>query len=92
MNWKTSSKALLLSSVALFIAGMGMTTALGPCYIPGAVVTEVAVGTAALSCLGLLVAALKRQLAWARLAGAAAGVCTMLFVGYWWTLMLCRGV
>lgn len=92
MNWKTSSKTLLLSSAALFVTGIGMTIALAPCSSLGAVVTAVAVGTAALSCLGLLVAVIKRQMTWARLTVGGAGAGIMLLVGYWWTLMLCRGV
>jgi hypothetical protein len=92
MNWKASSKILLLSSVVIFVLGIGMTTVFGPCFSPGAIMTEIAVGTAALSCLGLLVATVKGQSHWTRLAAGVTGTCVIAFLGFWWTLMLCRGV
>ncbi len=90
--WRTVSLVLFALSAMLFVAGMGLTTTFAPCYQPGAMVTEVALALTPLSVVAFLIAALKGQSGWAWVVCSAIGTCFMLFVGYLWTVLLCRGV
>ena len=91
-RWKRSSLGIFVLSVGVFATGIGMTTMFAPCYGPGALVTEVALGLAAIACMTFLVAALKGQSRWLWLGASVAGMCVMLLVGFWWTMLLCRGI
>jgi hypothetical protein len=91
-SWRTAAIGLSALSVILFVAGMSLTTAFAPCYNSGEVVTVVSLAVAALSCVTLALAATKAQLSWAWCVVSALVTASCLFVGYLWTVLLCRGV
>ena len=89
---KATSQVVFASSILLFVLGMGLTTVFAPCYGPGALVTEAALLLSLVAIVLFVIRAFKRRDGWVWVIGSGMAACAMLFFGFVWTLLLCRGV